>query len=58
MPELESLGWNDRLSTLYEPFAGDDVEEVFRNSVFRVYRLAADSHAQAQSRKGESSNDF
>ena len=25
MPELESLGWNDRLSTLYEPFAGDDV---------------------------------
>ena len=25
MPELESLGWNDRLSTLYEPFAGDGV---------------------------------
>ena len=25
MPELESLGWNDRLSILYEPFAGDDV---------------------------------
>ncbi len=25
MPELESLGWTDRLSTLYEPFAGDDV---------------------------------
>ena len=25
LPELESLGWNDRLSSLYEPFAGDDV---------------------------------
>jgi len=25
LPELESLGWNDRLSTLYEPYAGDDV---------------------------------
>ena len=25
MPELESLGWNDRLSSLYEPFADDDV---------------------------------
>jgi len=25
LPELESLGWNVRLSTLYEPFAGDDV---------------------------------
>ena len=25
MSELESLGWTDRLSTLYEPFAGDDV---------------------------------
>ncbi len=25
MPELESLGWNDRLSTLYEPYAGNDV---------------------------------
>ncbi len=25
LPELESLGWNDRLSILYEPFAGDDV---------------------------------
>lgn len=25
MPELESLGWNDRLSTLYEPFADGDV---------------------------------
>jgi ribosome biogenesis GTPase len=23
LPELESLGWNDRLSTLYEPHAGD-----------------------------------
>ena len=23
MPELESLGWNDRLSSQYEPFAGD-----------------------------------
>ena len=25
MFELESLGWTDRLSTLYEPFAGDNV---------------------------------
>ena len=25
LPELESLGWNDRLSTLYEPFAADGV---------------------------------
>lgn len=25
MSELESLGWTDRLSTLYEPYAGDDV---------------------------------
>ncbi len=25
LPELESLGWTDRLSNLYEPFAGDDV---------------------------------
>ncbi len=25
LPELESLGWNDRLSSLYEPFAGEDV---------------------------------
>ena len=25
LTELESLGWNDRLSSLYEPFAGDDV---------------------------------
>ncbi len=25
MIELESLGWNERLSSLYEPFAGDDV---------------------------------
>jgi ribosome biogenesis GTPase / thiamine phosphate phosphatase len=25
LPELESLGWNDRLSTVYEPYAGDDV---------------------------------
>ena len=25
LPELESLGWNDRLSSLYEPFAGDGV---------------------------------
>lgn len=25
LPELESLGWNDRLSSLYEPFAADDV---------------------------------
>ncbi len=25
MPELESLGWNDRLSSLYEVLAGDDV---------------------------------
>ncbi len=25
MTQLESLGWNDRLSSLYEPFAGDDV---------------------------------
>lgn len=25
MPELESLGWNDRLRSLYEPFAGDGV---------------------------------
>ena len=25
MPELESLGWNDRLSSLYETFAGDDL---------------------------------
>ncbi|MCY7302653.1 MAG: ribosome small subunit-dependent GTPase A [Thermoleophilia bacterium] len=25
MSELESLGWTDRLSTLYEAFAGDDV---------------------------------
>lgn len=23
MPELESLGWNDRLSSLYEPYAAD-----------------------------------
>jgi ribosome biogenesis GTPase len=23
LPELESLGWNDDLSTLYEPYAGD-----------------------------------
>jgi ribosome biogenesis GTPase len=25
LPALESLGWNDRLRALYEPFAGDDV---------------------------------
>ena len=25
MPELESLGWNDRLGSLYEPFAADGV---------------------------------
>ena len=25
MPELESLGWNDRLSNLYEAYVGDDV---------------------------------
>ena len=25
MPALDSLGWNDRLSSLYEPFAGDGV---------------------------------
>ncbi len=25
MPELESLGWNDRLSSLYEPYADGDV---------------------------------
>lgn len=25
LPELESLGWNDRLSSLYEPFAADGV---------------------------------
>jgi len=25
LPELESLGWTDRLSTLYEPFAADGV---------------------------------
>src|SRR5436190_386287 len=25
LSELESLGWTDRLSTLYEPYAGDDV---------------------------------
>lgn len=25
MPELATLGWDDRLSSLYEPYAGDDV---------------------------------
>ena len=25
LPDLESLGWNDRLSSLYEPYADGDV---------------------------------
>lgn len=33
LPELESLGWNDRLKTLYEPFADDEGVSAGRVSV-------------------------
>jgi hypothetical protein len=47
------LTTEDQTSEMRFPFPAGDVEEVFQNSMFRVYRRTTESHARAQTRQEE-----